>query len=133
MPKVSECPNCGRELEAGRSFCSSCGAAAVQSPAVAAMIQDARQALATNPDDTSARYNLAIAYKLGGMDDMALQELARVAEMQPDFEDAHYEMGLLHAKHGRKEQAIAALTCARELDPGDERVDRLLKKLEAQA
>lgn len=132
MPKVSECVNCGRELEAGHNFCPSCGAAPVQSPAVAAMIQDARKALAANPDDTSARYNLAIACKLGGMDDLALEELARVAEMQPDFEDAHYEMGLLHAKHGRKEEAIAALTCARELDPGDERIERLLKKLEAQ-
>ncbi len=130
---MSECPNCGRELEGAHSFCPSCGASAVQSPAVAAMIQDARQALATNPDDTSARYNLAIAYKLGGMDDMALEELARVAEMQPDFEDAHYEMGLLHAKYGRKKQAIAALTRARELDPEDQRVDRLLKRLGVQA
>ncbi len=123
---MAKCPSCGREMEAGRSFCSACG---VQSPAVAAMIHDARQALASNPDDTAARYNLAIAYKLGGMDDMAMKEFELVAGAQPDFGDAFYEMGLIHAKHGRREEAIAALVRARELDPDNVRAYRLLEKL----
>jgi len=125
---MPQCASCGGEMEEGHNFCPKCGAS-VQSPAVAAMMQDARQALASNPDDIAARYNLAIAYKLGGMEDMALQELARVAELQPDFADVHYELGLLYAKQGKREDAIAALTQARELDPDDDRASRLLAKL----
>jgi Flp pilus assembly protein TadD len=63
------------------------------------------------------------------MEDLALQELGRVAELQPDFADVHYELGLLHAKRGRKQDAISALTQARDLDPGDDRASRLLAKL----
>ena len=125
---MPQCASCGKEMEEGHNFCPTCGAF-VQSPAVAAMMHDARQALSTNPDDVSARYNLAIAYKLGGMEDMALEELGRVAELQPDFADVHYELGLLHAKRGRKQEAISALTRARDLDPGDDRAARLLAKL----
>jgi len=93
------------------------------------MIQDAQRALAKNPDDASARYNLAIAYKLGGMDDLAIEQLRRVAELHPDFADVHYELGVLHAKRGRKAEAIAALTRARELDPEDDRAIKLLARL----
>jgi Flp pilus assembly protein TadD len=125
---MPQCASCGSEMEEGHNFCPTCGTS-VQSPAVAAMMHDARQSLATNPDDVSARYNLAIAYKLGGMEDMALLELGRVAELQPDFADVHYELGLLHAKRGRKQEAISALTRARDLDPGDDRASRLLAKL----
>jgi len=93
------------------------------------MVEDARQALSSNPNDASARYNLAIAYKLGGMDDLALQELSRVAELQPDFVDVHYELGALHAKSGRTEEAIGALSRAVELEPGHARAERLLQRL----
>ncbi len=93
------------------------------------MVEDARRALSSNPDDASARYNLAIAYKLGGMDELALQELSRVAELQPDFGDVYYELGLLHAKLGRREEAVGALKRAVELDPDHERAERLLLRL----
>ncbi len=125
---MPQCASCGNEMEEGHNFCPTCGTS-VQSTAIAAMIHDAREALSTNPDDISARYNLAIAYKLGGMEDMALQELGRVAELQPDFADVHFELGLLHAKGGRKQEAISSLTLARDLDPGDDRASRLLAKL----
>ncbi len=126
---MAKCPSCGREIGSGPSFCPACGAPAVASPAIAAMIQDARRALADDPGDTAARYNLAIACKLGGLDDVAIDEFERVVELQPDFGDAFYEMGSIHAKHGRTEKAIAALTRARELDPDDARAERLLQSL----
>lgn len=128
-----KCPSCGREIEGGPSFCPACGAPAVESPAIAAMIQDARQALTSDPDDTSARYNLAMAYKLGGLDDIAIEELQRLAELQPDFGDVFYEMGLIHAKHGRRQEAISALARARELDPDDVRAHELLERLRSEA
>lgn len=125
---MAKCPNCGRELSENANFCDACGAS-LQSPAIAQMIEDARQALFSNPDDVSARYNMAIAYKLGGMDDLALQEFSRVAEAQPDFVDVHYELGLLHAKSGRAEEAIEALNRALGLDPEHRRAGRLLERL----
>jgi tetratricopeptide (TPR) repeat protein len=128
--EMMKCSSCGREIEAGPSFCPACGAPAVDSPAIAAMIQDARRALADDPGDAAARYNLAIAYKLGGLDDAAIDEFGRVVELQPDFGDAFYEMGLIHAKHARREKAMTALTRARELNPEDARAERLLRSLE---
>ena len=125
---MSKCPNCGAEVPEEANFCPKCGASK-RSSAIDRMIEDARQALASNPDDAPARYNLAIAYKLGGMEDLALQELSRVAELQPDFGDVHYEIGVLHAKSGRAEEAITALARAVELDPGHTRAERLLERL----
>jgi len=122
------CASCGRELAEGQKFCPHCGASALP-PTVAAMIQDARQALGSNPDDAAARYNLAIAYKLGGLDELAIQELGRVAAAQPEFPDVHYELALLHAKHGRRTEARAALARVQKLDPDDARARRLLTRL----
>ena len=125
MPK---CPSCGQEVAEGMNFCGYCGAG-LQSRAIQDMISDARRALSSDPNDASARYNLAIAYKLAGMDSLAVQELARVAELQPDFGDAHFEMGLLHAKSGRAGEAIAALNRVLELDPEHARARELLARL----
>ena len=95
------------------------------------MLQDSQRALTSNPDDAAARYNLAIAYRIGGMDDLALEELTRVAELQPDFPDVYYELGALHAKYGRCDDAIAALKRACELNPDDHRAGKLLARLES--
>jgi Flp pilus assembly protein TadD len=95
------------------------------------MIQDALKALSRRPDDSSARYNLAIAYKLAGSDELAIEEFSKVAQLQPDFADAYYELGALQAKHGRRSEAKAALTRAHELDPENARIARLLARLGA--
>jgi tetratricopeptide (TPR) repeat protein len=126
---MAKCPSCGTEAAEGANFCAKCGASLV-SLAVSDMIRDAQRALAADPDDVSARYNLAIAYKLGGMQDLALEELSRVAQIQPDFGDAHYEIGALLARLGRREEAVEALKRARELSPEDGRAGRLLARLE---
>lgn len=122
------CANCGREVQAEANTCAVCGASQ-RSSAIDSMIEDARRALTMDPDDADARNNLALAYKLGGRDELALQEFARVAEQQPDFSDAHYEIGLLQAKAGRTEEAICALGRALEVDPDHARAQRLLERL----
>ena len=127
---MAKCPNCGTEAAEGANFCAACGSA-LGSPAVAAMIEDARRALASRPDDASARYNLAIAYKLAGMEDRALEELREVAQLDPDFADAHYEMGLLYANSGRTQEAIAALSRAVARDPDHSRARQMLERLRA--
>ena len=128
MVAMANCSECKGELPANASFCPKCGAS-VQSGAVGAMIQDARQALSANPDDAAARYNLAIAHKLGGADQLALEELQRVTDLQPDFADAHYQKGILHAKAGRSGEARTALSRALELDPDHAQAKRLLERL----
>ncbi|MFB3882126.1 MAG: zinc-ribbon domain-containing protein [Armatimonadota bacterium] len=125
---MAQCPTCGRETEPGANFCPTCGASLV-SPAVAAMIQDAHKVLGQKPEDAFARYNLAIAYKLAGQDELAIEQFAKVAESQPDYADAFYEMGALYAKHNRRPEAVAALTRAYELEPENARVRRLLERL----
>jgi len=125
---VPECQNCGRKAEEGANFCAHCGAS-LRSQALDRMIQDARRAVDNNPGDASARFNLALACKLGGMGDLALQEFGRVAQMQPDYGDAYYEIGLLHAKAGRVEEARAALQRALEVEPDHAHAGKLLDRL----
>jgi len=127
MPR---CESCGKEREEGQRYCPHCGASSLP-PTVAAMIEDARQTLQSHPDDTAARYNLAIAYKLAGLADLAVEELSRVAKAQPDFADVHYELAVLHARHGRRAEALAALARVQKLDPDDPRAERLLRQLDS--
>jgi tetratricopeptide (TPR) repeat protein len=115
----------------GARFCSYCGAS-FRYPSLQRIIEDARATLDANPDDAAARHNLALAYKLGGMDDLALREFARVVELQPDFGDAHFEIALLRAKRGDTEEAIAALDRVLKLEPDHERARRLLSRLRGQ-
>ena len=112
----------------GTNFCPACGHP-LGSPAIQRFIDDARRDLNANPDDTSARYNLALAYKLAGLDDLALKEFGVVAQLQPDFVDVHYEIGLLQAKAGQAEEARAALERVLELEPGHGRARRMLEGL----
>jgi Flp pilus assembly protein TadD len=127
MPVVT-CIQCNRSIPEEAESCPHCGASK-PSGAVSAMILDARQALNSNPDDTAARYNLAIAYRLAGMVDLAVDELQRVAEAQPDFADAHFELGLLHARSGRRDEALTALKRTLELEPTHPRAAKLMARL----
>ena len=122
MPK---CFNCGAEVAEGARFCATCGAS-LRSDAVSKMIEDARRALDTSPNDLSARYNLALGYKLAGMTELAVKELERVAEAQPDFADVHYELGQIHLKAGRKEEGLASLRRVLELEPEHRGARRLV-------
>ena len=133
MPK---CPSCGAEVGEGANFCANCSAAAPRltagtgSDAIGRMIEDARRALNTNPNDLAARYNLALACKLGGLGSLALQEFERVAAAQPDFADVHFELAQLYAKSGRKDEALASLRRVLELEPQHRGARRLVGEVE---
>ena len=126
---MTTCPNCGRTAEDGVNFCSHCGAS-LRSQTMDRMIQDARREVENSPNDASRRFNLALACKLGGLDDLALEEFGRVAELEPDYGDAHYEIGVLHVRAGRVEEARVALRKALEVEPGHPRARKLLDRLE---
>jgi tetratricopeptide (TPR) repeat protein len=122
------CANCERVVEEGANFCANCGAS-LRAPAMEAMIEDARRALRQNPADADAHYNLALAYRMTGPEELALREFAVVAELQPDFADPHYEIAALHARAGRREQAVAAVQRALQVEPGHRQAKKLLEKL----
>ncbi len=128
---MATCPSCNREVEASANFCSHCGEPLrkAKDPAMEAMMADARRALGSNPDDVHAHYNLALAYKLTGMEVQALREFQIVATLQPDFADAHYEVAALLAGEGRKEDAVTALQRALEAEPGHAQAKQLLQRL----
>jgi len=136
---MPNCPDCGAEVGEGANFCANCGAAAPRitagagagSDAIGRMIEDARRTLNTNPNDLSARYNLALACKLGGLEPLALQEFERVAAAQPDFADVHYELAQLYLKAGRRDDALASLRRVLELEPEHRGARRLVGRVEA--
>ncbi len=123
MPK---CSSCGAEVTEEMSFCPSCNAS-LRSDAITSMIEDARRALNMNPNDLAARYNLALAYKLAGMTELAVNELVRVSEAQPDFADVHYELGVLYLKTGRVEEAKGCFRRVLELEPEHPRARKALE------
>lgn len=125
---MQNCTNCGREVEESANFCSNCGASQ-RAPAMEGMIEDARRTLKKNPADADAHYNLALAYKMTGPEELALKEFAVVAELQPDFADPHYEIAALHARAGRREEAVAAAQRALEVEPEHRQARQLLEKL----
>ncbi len=134
---MPNCPSCGAEVGGGANFCANCGAAiagqagaGVRSEAIGLMIEDARRALNTNPNDLSARYNLALGYKLAGLEPLALQEFERVAAAQPDFADVHFELAQLYVKAGRKEDALAAVRRVLDLEPEHRGAKRLVGEVE---
>ncbi len=121
MPK---CSSCGAEVTEEMScFCPSCGVS-LRSDAITSMIEDARRALNMNPNDLAARYNLALAYKLAGMTELAVNELVRVSEAQPDFADVHY---VLYLKTGRVEEAKGCFRRVLELEPEHPRARKALE------
>jgi tetratricopeptide (TPR) repeat protein len=125
---MTTCPNCGRRAEDGANFCSHCGTS-LRSQTMDRMIEDARRDVESSPNDASKRFNLALACKLGGLGELALEEFRRVAELEPDYGDVHYEIGVLHARSGRSEEARSALRKALEVEPGHPRARKLLEKL----
>ncbi len=122
------CPNCEREVAEGANFCANCGAS-LRTPAMEAMIDDARRALKKNPGDADAHYNLALAYKMTGPEELALREFLAVAELQPDFADAHLEAAALHVRLGQTDEAIAAARRALAAEPQNRAAQRLLDRL----
>jgi len=129
---VSECPSCRVVVEESANFCPRCGASLrlqAKDRAIDRMIQDARRAVDDDPRDASARHNLALAYKLGGLEELALEEFARVTELEPAFGDAYYEMAIIQARSGRRDEAVVTLRRALEVEPDHRRAQQLLERL----
>jgi len=128
------CPHCNAENPQGARFCNQCGrslALAGQRPdlAIDEMIEDYLRAVEKNPSDAMARYNLGLAYRLKGLNDLAETEWKKVRELSPDFADVEYQLALLFRLRGDIEEARLAAARALEIDPAHVRARRLLEQL----
>lgn len=73
-------------------------------------IQFLRDSLATNPDDTFARYALAVELTRGGQPEEAWKQFQYLLEHHPDYSASYYQAGMLLAVQGRTEEARRVLT-----------------------
>ena len=66
--------------------------------------------LSQNPDDSFARYGLAMAYAAEGRNDEALKEFATATQNDPDYVPAYQMSAQTLLKMGQTEAAKARLT-----------------------
>jgi len=79
-------------------------------------------ALAADPYNVHATYNLAAAYVQKQEFDQALAEFQRAIDLEPDLAEAHFGMGVVYVLKSENDQAIAAFVRFQELDTGRDRV-----------
>jgi tetratricopeptide (TPR) repeat protein len=74
--------------------------------------------LRRQPDNTRARYLLAVSQAEGGSGAQALENLLRIPYQSEEYVDATLYLASLLAKEGRRNEALAALAQARRSHPG---------------
>jgi len=127
------CRSCNSEVPQGAAFCPKCGArqeAGAEFETIDRMIEDYRRRLDDKPDDADARFNLALAYKHKGLDELALAELARLRDETEGFADLEYEMAALYLRRGELDQAREAAQRALAIEPDHRSAKRVLARIE---
>ncbi len=78
-----------------------------------------KEFLAQNPNDSFARYGLALEYVKAGQVETALAEFRKITETNPDYVAAYQMAAQTLAQQGRNEEAIKMLAdgiaCARRI------------------
>ncbi len=72
-------------------------------------VQFLRNSIATKPDDTFARYALALELVRGGQPEEAWEHFRYLLEHHPDYSASYYQAGMLLANQGRQEEARQVL------------------------
>jgi Tfp pilus assembly protein PilF len=70
-------------------------------------IEALRSILATSPDDCFVRYGLAQEHVKAGDDAAALDEFARILEIDSSYQAAYYHAGKAYQRLGRVDEARA--------------------------
>lgn len=68
-------------------------------------LQFLRDSLSANPDDSFARYALALELARGGQPDEAWEHFRYLLDHHPDYSAAYYQAGVLLAGQGRTAEA----------------------------
>jgi tetratricopeptide (TPR) repeat protein len=68
-------------------------------------VQFLTQAIQSNPDDTFARYALALEFARAGQPEAALEHFRYLLEHHPDYSATYYQAGVLLTDRGRIEEA----------------------------
>jgi tetratricopeptide (TPR) repeat protein len=76
-----------------------------------------RQALQLNPNDASARFNLAALLAELGQNEEAISHFQQAIRVRPDFVEAHFELAKTLASVGRSEEAVAVAQQAVHANP----------------
>ncbi|HUA18682.1 MAG TPA: tetratricopeptide repeat protein [Bryobacteraceae bacterium] len=77
-----------------------------------AAVTDFAQAIAANPKDYSAHFNLALAYSLLGKDADAIAEYKKTLELKPDLYPAELNLGISLLREKQPGEAVPYLTAA---------------------
>src|SRR5438874_2419765 len=75
------------------------------------------QAVAINPRDARARYNLALAQQYLGDAELAVAGYRRAIDIDPQLVDAYINLGNLYGELGLHEESLETLQQALDLDP----------------
>lgn len=77
------------------------------------------EAVARDPEEELAQYNLGVSLVERGETERALEHLQRAVELDPDFRDAQFNLGKLLLDLARFEEAASHFHRAFEIDPRD--------------
>lgn len=72
-------------------------------------VQFLRDSIAAKPDDTFARYALALELGRSGKPDEAWEHFRYLMDHHPDYSASYYQAGMLLANQGRTEEARQVL------------------------
>ena len=133
---MPQCPICKEETKADSVFCGKCGAkldAEAEGSASSTMrdiAQELDRAIRENPNNTDARYQLAVALMYDNQWGPAAKHLVEVVRLDPEFADAHANLAICLAKVGQVDRATEAIGDALALTPGSERFQRLQAQID---
>ena len=103
----------------GSRFYIKLGNEALKAGRLAQAINDFGEAVARDPGEKLAHYNLGQALLQAGRFDEAIQHFERAIEIDPEFRDAHYNLGTALSEVERFEEAAGHFQRAHEIDPQD--------------
>jgi tetratricopeptide (TPR) repeat protein len=92
-----------------------------------------RKAVAADPADYSAHFNLALAYGLLARDEDGIAEYRKTLELKPDLYEAELNCGILLLRRKDAASAAAILDAAAAQKPGEFRPRFYLAEAEAQS
>ena len=77
-----------------------------------AAVDDFTKAIAADPKDYSAHFNLALAYSLQGKNAEAIPEYKKTLELKPDLYEAELNLGISLLRERRASEAVPYFTAA---------------------